>query len=200
MPIQILPQGRNETVAGCTDGDLFGQGRKNRDAPRAPPPSPNYRKSSQDGLGRQLGSFSVLRKGGNCAESPPPATPALFSPPSRRPSPLSTQPTGSAPQQEAEVASSHGDNEAEEEETLRRNHGNLLAGVGGFSVPSATANPRASTLQLAKQSTCCLMLSQNRFFAFSRSHGPLASEVSPILYPLILLNLFFPLPVEVELI
>lgn len=121
----------------------------------------------------------------------PSATPALFSPPSRSPSPLSTQPTGSPPQQEAEVGSSQGDNEAEKEETLRRNHGNLLAGVGAFSVRSATANPRASTLQLAKQSTCCLMLSQNRFFAFSRSHGPLASEVSPILYPLILLNLFF---------
>lgn len=81
---------RNETVAGCTDMEIYlaGHGRTRTRHGGTPSP-PNYRKSSQDSLGRELGTVSLcLGKGATTPNLSLPPQPPYFHLPVGAPHPL----------------------------------------------------------------------------------------------------------------
>lgn len=161
------------------------------DAPRPAPPSP-LRPQGCLGWAPGTGSFRVFRKGGDRAPTCPPPVPALAARPragssARAPcAQLTPTPTPTSSPRATGSGNAHSPRRAARPrlrgETPRGNHGN--------GPPRAGPQSAGRDSIPAKAKCSCFKFPADKFLSFSWSRRPQAPEISPMPYPLIMLNLY----------
>lgn len=191
MPTQVLPRGNKGAGAGRHHGDLRGpapEDRTRRD------PRPHHRSGPRGAWGgrREPGLSGCLGKGGDRAPTCPPPVPALAARPRAGSSARApcAQPTPTPTPTSSPRATGSGNAHSPRRAARPRLRGETPRGNHGNGPPRAGPQSAGRDSIPAKAKCSCFKFPADKFLSFSWSRRPQAPEISPMPYPLIMLNLY----------